>query len=320
MRKIIVGFMLGWLSISLMACGNNSLSDSDKETVSVEQESEKGTATDEKQVEDDVSAAEDGTGSKVESDKEEDEPEDAEINKGVQDKLTSEEDMDLQDAESSNESSEEQVKYIHEPFYGIWVGASPEEGAMEQLQKEAVENGFDAHIFVTTDWDNLSDKKLYVLAAGVYTTEEVAKEDLPEVQNVYADAYIKYSGEYVSEMSNVENSSSGDSSTNDSTSRINITITLADDVNIQDGQVEIAAKDQNYETINLVADQNTVFAPKCDMQFFAHYEPGMSVLDWMDVAQRAMKADETDYSLVGVYDVDVTGNHIDKIYGIYWWD
>ena len=25
-------------------------------------------------------------------------------------------------------------------------------------------------------------------------------------------------------------------------------------------------------------------------------------------------------SLSGVYDADVTGNHIDRVYGLYWWD
>ena len=33
-----------------------------------------------------------------------------------------------------------------------------------------------------------------------------------------------------------------------------------------------------------------------------------------------MMSQEYGTGLAGVYDTDVTGDHIDRIYGLYWWD
>lgn len=57
-------------------------------------------------------------------------------------------------------------------------------------------NGFDAQVFVTTDWSNLNTEKWYVITAGTYGTEEAASAVLPDVQRVCSDAYIKYSGNW----------------------------------------------------------------------------------------------------------------------------
>lgn len=57
-------------------------------------------------------------------------------------------------------------------------------------------NGFDAQVFVTTDWSNLNTEKWYVITAGIYGTKEAASAVLPDVQRVCSDAYIKYSGNW----------------------------------------------------------------------------------------------------------------------------
>ena len=57
--------------------------------------------------------------------------------------------------------------------------------------------GFDAQVFITTDWSNLNRERWYVVTAGVYYTKADANEMLPSVQTIYADAYVKCSGEYL---------------------------------------------------------------------------------------------------------------------------
>lgn len=47
------------------------------------------------------------------------------------------------------------------------------------------------------------------------------------------------------------------------------------------------------------------------------YEPGDSAVEWID---RLMNRDEDSIRANGVYDVDVTNGHIDRVYGPYWWD
>ena len=82
------------------------------------------------------------------------------------------------------------------PFYGIWCGAAKTEAEAQKQAKKIRENGFDAQVFVTTDWSNLNTEKWYVIAAGTYGTEEAASAVLPDVQRVCSDAYIKYSGNW----------------------------------------------------------------------------------------------------------------------------
>ena len=47
------------------------------------------------------------------------------------------------------------------------------------------------------------------------------------------------------------------------------------------------------------------------------YEDGNTAVEWI---ANLMRRDPETASLSGVYDVDVTGNHIDRVYGLYWWD
>lgn len=60
------------------------------------------------------------------------------------------------------------------PFYGIWCSAAKTEAEAQKQVKKIRENGFDAQVFVTTDWSNLNTEKWYVITAGTYGTEEAA--------------------------------------------------------------------------------------------------------------------------------------------------
>lgn len=96
--------------------------------------------------------------------------------------------------EESHESSFEQ--YEAAPFYGIWCTASKDYAEAESSAHYISRQGYNAQVFVTTDWSNLNSEKWYVVSAGVYLTEEEANAALPGVQSIYADAYVKYSGRW----------------------------------------------------------------------------------------------------------------------------
>lgn len=84
----------------------------------------------------------------------------------------------------------------YEPFYGIWCYGSKGETDAQNAAAGLAQNGFPAQVFVTTDWTNLNSVRWYVVTAGVYATESEAKAMLANVQQIYPDAYVKYSGEW----------------------------------------------------------------------------------------------------------------------------
>ena len=98
---------------------------------------------------------------------------------------------------SSMESTNAVSLDIHSPFYGIWCQGTKDYTIAEKGINDLQNRGFNAQIFVTTDWSNLNSERWYVVTAGVYATESDAKTDLSLVQSYYPDAYIKYSGDYI---------------------------------------------------------------------------------------------------------------------------
>ena len=82
------------------------------------------------------------------------------------------------------------------PFYGIWCYGSKGEADANSYAETLKSSGFDARVFVTTDWSNLNTEKFYVVTAGVYGSEAEANSALASVQSVYPDAYVKYSGDF----------------------------------------------------------------------------------------------------------------------------
>lgn len=82
------------------------------------------------------------------------------------------------------------------PFYGIWCYGSKRKEESNSYAETLKASGFDARVFVTTDWSNLNTEKFYVVTAGVYVTQDEANAALASVQSVCADAYVKYSGDF----------------------------------------------------------------------------------------------------------------------------
>lgn len=99
-------------------------------------------------------------------------------------------------AQDKGITSENVQTTTNAPFYGIWCYGGKSEGEAESYAQNMRDNGYDAQVFVTTDWSNLNSEKFYVVTAGVYLSESDANAALPSVQGFYPDAYVKYSGDY----------------------------------------------------------------------------------------------------------------------------
>ena len=81
----------------------------------------------------------------------------------------------------------------------------------------------------------------------------------------------------------------------------------------QEGDVFVFSA-QGDEPAELILDGTTELAHPDSLD---GYQAGWTALQW---ASEMMKRPPEEAALSGVYDTDVTGNHIDRIYGLYWWD
>ena len=96
----------------------------------------------------------------------------------------------------SSTADSSQNNGAYQPFYGIWCGAAKTQSGAERTADSVRDNGFEAEIFISSDWSNLNQEKWYVITAGVYYSKSDAENALSSIQNVYPTAYIKYSGEW----------------------------------------------------------------------------------------------------------------------------
>lgn len=84
------------------------------------------------------------------------------------------------------------------PFYGIWTMGSQSETDAIQAADTLKSQGFDAKVYLTTDWSNLNPEPWYVVSAGEYASETEANNALNAVKNAgYSTAYVKYTGDYI---------------------------------------------------------------------------------------------------------------------------
>ena len=88
---------------------------------------------------------------------------------------------------------------------------------------------------------------------------------------------------------------------------------------------EVSCENVNDEDdegpMDLIIDTDTVFDESCDTSFFDGYQKGDTPLEWIHHA-RELENKEPDRGplLIGVYEVSLTGSHVDRYYGAYWWD
>lgn len=98
---------------------------------------------------------------------------------------------------TTNRNTVPTVTYTYEPssFYGVWCAGSKSITDAENVASNLKNIGFDARVFVTTDWENLNPEMYYVVTAGVCNTKGEANQLLSAVKKSgYTDAYVKYSG------------------------------------------------------------------------------------------------------------------------------
>ena len=94
---------------------------------------------------------------------------------------------------------EEKLQYSNErvsPFFGIWCMASRDRFKAESDAEQMRNAGYNAYVFLTTEWSDLNKEPWYVVSAGIYDTESEANNNLSYVREYYGDAYVKFSGDY----------------------------------------------------------------------------------------------------------------------------
>ena len=195
-------------------------------------------------------------------------------------------------------------------LYGVWVSAREEKEAAMEDCKALKDKGFDAAILYSPDWENLNSKPFYCVTAGKCKSEDKAKELLSKVKAAgYKDAYIKSSGKRQSY-------------------RVRYIISGLDPYEVTSDKVYIhnvtvmEFTNDDMRTATLICDKDTVFDKDCEMEFFKFYKPGQNVFEWLKstLSSNSTDSEEVYMAVAGVFEVSVTGNHIDRVYGIYWWD
>lgn len=192
------------------------------------------------------------------------------------------------------------------PFYGIWVFASLDGNDADDFYY-STDNWDNTYVLLSSDWDNLNSKPYYVVSIGKYETEDEAKSALSDVKKTYPDAYVKYSGNYKLPQ--------------DSDKRYELYVYALGNITDEGDRVEIKANTENGTVETYYIDSTTIFDESCDMEFFEEYVDGENVLSWYRrVMGMPAGSFEMGPPIMGVFDISVTGNHIDRYYGTYWWD
>ena len=213
--------------------------------------------------------------------------------------------------EDASATSETSADVSFDSFYGVWVMATEEKYDAIDFCEEVSKKGFSAKVLLSSEWKNLNAEPYYCVTAGECKTEEEANKLLEEVKTAgYPDAYVKESGPRLCYRVFVTAPS------------LDIYEFSNDKVLIKDVRVVDAANDENERNMTLVVDKNTVFDANMGTQYLQNYESGDLVYDWMKRNYDRIQADPDDdnLALFGIFDVSLTNDHVDKMYGSYWWD
>ncbi|MCR4586708.1 MAG: SPOR domain-containing protein [Lachnospiraceae bacterium] len=206
-------------------------------------------------------------------------------------------------------------------FYGVWIAAEKDREKAVDKAKELYDLDFESYVAYSPEWKDLNDDPYYCVTSGRYYDEQAAKDVLEEVKNAgYTDAYVKYTGTHDYMMICYTNYGNMEVEIND------------DSVVIKDMAFypELEWSSSNYYgapeySADLVIDKDTVFADGCETEFFGNYEDGESPYDWFVKNYKLMESDADQYmsngpALSGVFEVSLSGGHIERFYGCYWWD
>ncbi|WP_026523469.1 SPOR domain-containing protein [Butyrivibrio sp. MB2005] len=203
--------------------------------------------------------------------------------------------------------------YYDEGFYGVWIGAYEDLEEAKELAQKIEDQGAVATVVFSPEWENLNAKPFYCVTYDRFETESSAEAALVNAKTSgYDGAYIKFSGKRVMH-------------------RIYYTVYSHDVMDFSKDKVVISGVStsslmgDDEKEMTLIVDKDTTFDSSCNMSFFGNYEKGQSVLEWFNKNDELAKEDADSYSsggpaLLGVFDVAITGDHIDRFYGSYWWD
>jgi hypothetical protein len=192
------------------------------------------------------------------------------------------------------------------PFYGLWVGSSSEKQESVDLVNDLREKGLDAYCIYTPEYENLNSGSYWCVTVGKSESESEAQALIESVEKAgYKGAYVKYTGERLSH-------------------RIYFYVYAPSDAQITESKItlnevqteELSGCDEDEGPMTLVVDSDTVFDKTCDLNSFTGYKTGQSPLEWYN----ANTSGEESMNVMGVYEVSITGNHVDSFYGSYWWD
>ena len=213
-----------------------------------------------------------------------------------------------------------------QPFYGVFISAARDSESAHDRLVSLGGNGYSAEIVYSPEWDELNPEPYYCVTAGRYETKEEAEAILEDVKKAgYKDAYVKYSGtctvtyKTLTCMAPMEVELLDNAAIIKSSEHIALTYTF--DEFYKDGNehhFEIEPGD-----VLLIVDEDTVFDPSCETEFFTNYEDGDTPLEWLRKNVESIENDPdsaADMALLGIFELGTVGNRVDRFYGSYWWD
>ena len=206
-----------------------------------------------------------------------------------------------------SDTSDSDPESVVNPFYGVWVYAGKVRADAASFKK-ALDNKYDACVVLTSEWENLNPEAYYSVTLGKYKTNEEAELALVDIRNEYPDAYVGYSGDYKFRTDNWK--------------RYELWVYSVDTKLLEDDKLTIEVINNKGEKETVIVDSNTLFDADCTMDLIEGYEDGDTVLDWYKKVL-FKPADEFEHLIHpthGVFDIGVSGNHIDKFYESYWFD
>ena len=202
---------------------------------------------------------------------------------------------------------------ISDNFYGVWVGAYKDYDQAYDLVMELFDNGFgDAAIATSTDFSNLNKELYYCVAADMTYDKDEADQMIDDLKAAgYSSAYVKNVGDYVTRRYQYVAYGSEYEDAGDMVIIHCVRVYPAHGCSVN-----------FYEdnTMDLIVDKNTVFDKNGDLMGFGTIEDHEDVLGWMKEKMNCDFESDEVFALVGVFEVTITGTHIDSYYGSYWWD
>ena len=206
--------------------------------------------------------------------------------------------------------------YTDEEYYGVFIASFKERDDCWNTTVRLEDAGY--HLcptLYTPDFSNLNPLPYYAVTAGLFTSEEEADDELEEVKKAgFKEAYVKSTGKYIGDRCWYTMHGGYE------------TEVLKDRIILHDVSVTIPyLVGEGSDRRDLYIDGETVFDEKAELEFFGNYEKGETPYKWISRNYRLMSEEPDKYmesgpALAGIFEVSLTGDHIDRYYGCYWWD